>query len=136
MKTKQLIITLILIALSLFSTRISASVEDEFANTRGVKKGDLNKTGERGKYSSALRSKKFWTSEYKDTDLYGFSALPAGYFNHNSKDFTGRRAIAVFWSGIDENDQVWCRSLKYDSKKIERSYRPLPNGFSVRCVKD
>jgi uncharacterized protein (TIGR02145 family) len=109
---------------------------ENFRIFSGTKKEELNKTGARGKASRALRSKTFWPSEYKDADLFGFTAVPAGYFNHINGDFENKNTQCVFWSDEDAENQVWCRSLRYDSKRIERSSRPRPNGYSVRCLKD
>ena len=102
----------------------------------GMDKKELSKTGGRGKLGRTLRSKELWPSKYKDTDKFGLRSLPAGYFIYDLNQFYDLGKGCSFWAYEDAERAVWRRSMKYQSKKIERDYRPRSNGYSVRCVKN
>lgn len=106
----------------------------EFAH--GMKKKDLDKSGERGNIGIYLRSKRLWEFNYNQANKMGLKALPAGFLVYTSNDFIDLGRATTFWAGENSEGQLWCRCIKYNTKKIERNYPPRPNGLSVRCIKD
>ena len=76
------------------------------------------------------------------TDVYGFSALPAGYRN-NDGSFDGLGSDAAFWSfseyvrisGSGASD-AWYRNFYFSSAYVGRSVYNKTHGFSVRCAHD
>ena len=66
------------------------------------------------------------------TDAYGFSALPAGYFE---TDFSEVGSNAGFWSATEDgsaNARYW--NLNTDGAALGSTNKAF--GYSVRCVKD
>lgn len=80
-----------------------------------------------------LKSTSGWKSYGDGTDVFGFSALPAGFYNGHFSNFGYE---AAFWSSTEySSNGAYLMNLPfsgdhglYDSKKYY--------GFSVRCVKD
>ena len=124
------------------------TVDDEATATAG----ELHRTT-----GKMLRTTSGWRYDYNGTDEYGFSALPAGYFYHDSywdeDHFDLVRSSADFWSSteyisslsinIGNNAYSMYLAVEYDTN--ESSYQEY-GGFtyqyvksralSVRCVKD
>ena len=76
--------------------------------------------------------------EYHDsqfgTDLYGFSALPAGYYSLNG--FGASSYPGYFWSSTSQQPNTsYIRIITYDSPSIQRAAHDKRVGFSVRCVR-
>ncbi len=92
-----------------------------------------------GGYSTAgkaLKSSSGWRNGGYGTDVFSFSALPAGYGSSDgSEQFEG--GGAYFWSSteIGSNSSLVI-SLYYDRDSGARSPTFKNDGFSVRCVKD
>lgn len=79
-----------------------------------------------------LKSTTDWSSG-ASTDDYGFSALPAGYFNGS---FYSLGSITYFWTATKySSSNAYCRyfstGASMDSRSYDKSYQ-----FSVRLVKD
>lgn len=69
-------------------------------------------------------------------NIYGFSALPAGY-RILFGDFSNLSIVAYFWSSTEySNNGAWNRLLGYGHDGVFREDYNRGNGFSVRCVKD
>ena len=72
------------------------------------------------------------------TDLFGFSALPAGYCGYGEFSLAGYGAN--FWSATTESLSANAdgRYLYYDDEGFYSGsgYDDKGNGFSVRCLKD
>lgn len=69
---------------------------------------------------------------WKGTDIYGFSAVPAGYW---SKGFYYACSYAYFWTSESDGSRAWHQLIDagtsvYESNNIKY------DGFSVRLVKD
>ena len=52
-------------------------------------------------------------------------------------NFTILGLDATWWSSTPYDiNNAWYRSMSYDSSRVNRNYYNIPNGFSVRCVKN
>ena len=81
----------------------------------------------------------FWP-EVEITNSTGFSAVPAGYANLASKDFTGITEWAMFWVTPDDADTAGdlapVKYIKDDSPVIQTFMADKASyGASVRCVR-
>lgn len=68
-------------------------------------------------------------------DKYGFSALPAGNYYSNAKEFSFLGSNAFFWSSTENNEYSAYNLDIYDNDayvNINNNY----DGYSVRCLKD
>ncbi len=82
-----------------------------------------------------LKSISGWRGDGNGTDAFGFSALPAGNYNHGS--FYGDGRYANFWSSTENlSNDVYYMYLDYhyDVAYLESRYKNY--GFSVRCLRD
>ena len=70
------------------------------------------------------------------TDLYGFTALPAGVRNDNGQFYLlGEETI--FWSITEYSVySAWTQKLRHDSSLFVRIHNGKNGGYSVRCIKD
>ncbi len=84
-----------------------------------------------------LKDTLFWRSPNTGgTNVTGFSARPAGYWNDGGFD-NNFGARAVFWSSTKQDSHfVWSRTLSFDHDSLRRASQHPQYGFSVRCVKD
>lgn len=75
-----------------------------------------------------------WWAGNTGTDLFGFTALPGGYYVQNS--FWGIEYRAVFWSS--DNPAYTNRILDAPESGVRRvtGTNPGNEAFSVRCIKD
>ncbi len=74
---------------------------------------------------------KEWKSDPGGKDTYGFSALPAGYY-----DFYAGYA-ACFWSASEyDNNCAYYRSLDIEYEDLYYGWHSKNHGCSVRCLKD
>ena len=67
----------------------------------------------------------------------GFSALPAGYRNYNSGNYSTVGNGGYFWSFSEVNsyERVWSRKLDGNYSHVSRYESYKQNGFSIRCLK-
>ena len=86
-----------------------------------------------------LKSETGWKSGAKNTDVFGFSALPAGF-----RGYKEIYDMAYFWCSTESSNYTTGRS-KYNAYSVHMSYSEngayLTDysklvGFSVRCLKD
>jgi len=82
-----------------------------------------------------LKSTSGWSSAGNGIDLYGFSALPAGYYSPNT--FFKMGYSTGFW-GATESDSGYAsnRLLFYDVLRAYGNYGIKGYAYSVRCLKD
>ena len=66
------------------------------------------------------------------TDVYGFTALPGGYFVQG--DFWGPGYKGIFWSSNYQGKHF--RQMDWEQQMIKRQTGGSPLAISVRCVKD
>lgn len=69
------------------------------------------------------------------TDRYGFHVLPGGYRNYGG-GYGGLAADAYFWTATADPYVAVYHLFSHGSEKIGRNTNSLPNGLSVRCIKD
>lgn len=84
-----------------------------------------------------LNSKDFWVEPNFNTNSTKFSALPAGYYNAESRRFEDMMSETKFWYIGKEQDSAHnSLSIKYfcDSPIIENFENE--NAYSVRCVRN
>ena len=74
-----------------------------------------------------------WSSA---TDAFGFSALPAGYFNYYAvtKGFRDVGSYAFFWSATGDYSNAYRWRLYASDADLDLNAADV--GFSVRCLKD
>lgn len=81
-----------------------------------------------------LKSQTGWTA-YSGTDAFGFSALPAGYYNYGDFHYDG--FSAYFWSSTEGGGGgAYRMALGYYDDKGLLYYDIKYYGFSVRCIKN
>ena len=97
--------------------------------------------GGRLKAGKMLKSQTDWYDEGDGTDVYGFSALPAGCRN-NKGYFDSDGFSAFFWSAT-ENDapsgyvnSAYSMYLNFNYEKASFLIDVKSNAFSVRCIQD
>jgi len=102
----------------------------------GISESEVDSLGWRGtNEGTKLKSTTNWNNDGNGTDEFGFSAFPAGY--RDTKKYGDLKWGTYFWSSSIYNDTHVLRwGLNCINSKIEREYRSMHYGFSVRCVKD
>ncbi|MFC1840731.1 FISUMP domain-containing protein [Thermodesulfobacteriota bacterium] len=113
-------------------------------STLGMNLSDINRNDY---YSNSnnlgikLKSKsgwRFYLQNGNGRDLYGFKALPGGYFHYYTKRFMLYGTSISFWSSSSfDREKAIARSLDSANDRIERDeYFNKLHGCYVRCVKD
>lgn len=103
--------------------------------------GVVDVVGKTTKACSALRSSTGWFGESNGSDVFGFSALPAGHTDNLNYEY------AMFWSSTeyhdencDEGNYAYCgayfASLRFNNEFRYDAYGKNNIGLSVRCVRD
>ncbi|WP_295098542.1 fibrobacter succinogenes major paralogous domain-containing protein [uncultured Fibrobacter sp.] len=83
-----------------------------------------------------LKSRDGWDSDGYGTDTYGFTALPAGYWNYAGGSYQKDRE-AYFWSSTENSSEyAYYMDLFCNNKNAMMSYLYKKYGYSVRCLKD
>lgn len=82
-----------------------------------------------------LKSTSGWPTN-TGTDVYGFRALPGGYFNGTSVNYVGRDG--GWWSATESGASLaWNRNIKFlSSVAVGRMSADATYGFSLRCSQD
>ena len=96
--------------------------------------------GGKSKAGTVLKTQTGWI-DYTNKDAYGFSALPAGYRDGDSDNFSNIGYNAYFWTaaggmGFGNYYRAVYMGLDYYYDAATLNYNYKYNGFSVRCVKD
>ena len=85
---------------------------------------------------TVLKSTSGWNEGGNGTDVYGFSALPAGYRIYYG-DFYYVGDYANFWSATEsDTDYAYFRHLYYINEGMYTYNSDENYAFSVRCLKD
>ncbi len=98
-------------------------------------------------YGNSLKSTSGWYNNGNGSDIYGFSALPAGIRDRASGNFLNQTTMARWWSAtgggtISYTNEIGAFNfyLTSSSNVFEAGGamdgNSASNGFSVRCVKD
>lgn len=103
----------------------------------GMSAGEVASSGLRGNKGVTLKANSaLWTSSNNGTNLYGFSALPAGL---QSGGFWNYNDYAMFWAAMpgDASGCRWIPGEPGNDVGINRVLsRSSSEGYSVRYVKD
>lgn len=92
--------------------------------------------GGKDEAGKALKAKHGWNNSGNGTDLFDFSALPAGNYDIDSDyQYIGYRAL--FWSSTDvDADKATLLQLNHDRNSITYRTTRKWNYLSIRCVMD
>lgn len=90
--------------------------------------GTLGNAAVAGKY---LKSEGYWENA---EDIYGFAALPAGYYNTDEEEFMQQGSIAVFWGATESGTDAYVRVLKNSTNNIDAKEYPKTYKVSIRCL--
>ena len=85
-----------------------------------------------------LKSSSVWVDESRGTDAFGFSALPAGYYDAYVGDSKFKQVgeYTAFWSSrTSGSSYAYCWTLS-SSEDLRVSHYFWDYGYSVRCIKD
>ena len=94
-----------------------------------------NNTGWRGFDAGLnLKSTSGWRDNGNGTDLYGFTALPAGR-RWEGGGFGSITSTAIFWTSSKFDSNPWTRYLSDGTGKVGKNDIFITIGYSVRCLK-
>lgn len=83
-----------------------------------------------------LKSTSGWIEDGNGTNLYGFTALPAGVRDYYGY-VTNHGKLALFWTSSGTNNiDAWFRMLRYEFDNICNTDLLKERGHSVRCLKN
>lgn len=84
-----------------------------------------------------LKSDSGWEDDKDGTNVYGFSAFPAGsYVPDNNHDFETAGYQTIFWSSTEVNNGVFVKGLDKTDNFYTWSDGKGGSGCSIRCIKD
>ena len=87
-----------------------------------------------------LKSTEGWNDYFgtsgNGSDIYSFSALPAGYRNNHEGRYSYEGNLTFFWSSTVRDYSAYNMRLDYNLDSANLGYDSKYNGFSVRCLKD
>ena len=99
-------------------------------------KGLFSAVGDVSYAGKILKSQSGWENKGNGSDIYGFSALPAGDRGPKG-DFYYDGAHAFFWSSTTSNrDDAYSMELNNHFDRADLDLSQKSYGFSVRCVKN
>lgn len=86
-----------------------------------------------------LKTVSGWDTSYSDyiagTDVYGFSALPVGYYYYTF--FEGAGDYSYWWTAVaNGNSAAYSRGMYYGNAYMSHLSYYQTYGFSIRCLKD
>ncbi len=110
--------------LELVKLRTEQIVTQKKLNAEPLKKGE-------DKFYNHLRDSS-WKNGF---DSFGFSALPAGYYDSYNKKFYSVGSIADFWSSTENSSRYAYYLYIYDRSAYVNGY-DKNFGYSVRCLQD
>lgn len=85
-----------------------------------------------------LKSNSGWQESGNGSNIFEFTALPAGYKRHPNGSFIDLGSGAHFWTSTPElkDSYAWRWMLESDNEDIHFDYDNGSNAYSVRCIKD
>ena len=99
-----------------------------------------------GSLAKVLAATTHWTSTTSSSTIgsnlaknnsSGFTALPGGYRLSPTSAFKMINLQGAWWSSSQYNDSTaWNLALTYNQTTVDRSYKSIKSGYSVRCIKD
>jgi len=88
-------------------------------------------------FAPQLKSKNHWvTPPGNGTDNFGFTALPAGWFNSGTNRFEDLYGYTGWWTSDSGSATTSDASLSYFCDKIQTLPKSKTDKLSVRCVRD
>ena len=84
--------------------------------------------------SRHLRTKYEWNE--KADDAYDFSALPAGFYDGEDREFDDLGSYAYFWSSTEDVSGYAAYNLRIRGSEALVYGGDKGDGFSVRCLQD
>jgi len=104
----------------------------------GMSQSEADTEGYRGTdEGSKLKSTSKWYNNDYASNTSGFTALPGGYHQSSSGNFSSIVFDGNWWSSSEfSGSNAWSRYLSVGSAKVYRSNNDKTHGFSVRCVKE
>ena len=82
----------------------------------------------------ALKSTELWTLGAGKKNDYGFSAIPAGYFDTTFQELG---TVAEFWTRENYNDSLaFYYSISGSTESLGKYAKKSIVGRSIRCVQD
>ena len=81
-----------------------------------------------------LKSQSGWNDNGNGTNVSGFSALPAGFWNYTFDNFYGDGNHVSFWSSKDDQSYAYYLRIGNDYARLGDDFKNM--GLSVRCLKD
>ena len=87
--------------------------------------------------ADALKSPLYWL-DGGGSNMTGFSALPAGWYNGDKDRYEGMYGETYFWSteGVKATTQNSAFGLIFKCDELFETDRKLGVGYSVRCIKE
>lgn len=86
---------------------------------------------------SVLKSNAGWNGSGNGTDVYSFSALPAGLRDYDGIYRSTEGSYAIFWSSTEySSNYAYYMRLDYDRDSADLNIHTKDLGLSVRCLKD
>jgi uncharacterized protein (TIGR02145 family) len=108
-------------------------MEEELINTESRERNSSD-AGLKLKSKSGWR---FYIQNGNGTDLYGFNALPGGFYQAYSKTFLWWGTHIIFWTSSEtDTENAITRELDSDSDGMDRSANYKVHGCYCRCVKN
>lgn len=92
--------------------------------------------GHAGNDALALKTTSGWDNNKNGTDVYGFSAYPAGWRSANDGNFYSRGAAVNYWGSDDDGRYGWTFHItnSLDTTRVYSAQKTA--GFAIRCLKD
>ena len=112
---------------------LEGNVDSQFI----VNDPEWDKTAGRGfDAGKNLKSTHDWFNNGNGTDLYQFTALPAGYKVRDGGFYMFLEG-AIIWTSTEASvEDKWARALRYNTDQIMRSPYSKISGRSVRCLRN
>ncbi|MFO8054150.1 MAG: FISUMP domain-containing protein [Bacteroidales bacterium] len=96
----------------------------------------LSAHGYKDTEGTALKSTTGWGPSHKNTDNYGFNALPGGY-RHKFGSFSGTGGFGRWWTATQINTHdAWFIYLSKNRNQVLKRSLSKKNGLYVRCLKN
>jgi len=89
----------------------------------------------------ALKAKSGWIDPVgksgNGSDVYGWAALPGGYYGYYDSSFTAAEVDGYWWTATESwNDRAHSRNMYYGNGYLSENGFHKNVGLSVRCLKD
>ncbi|MFC2137499.1 FISUMP domain-containing protein, partial [Bacteroidota bacterium] len=97
----------------------------------------ISTDGYSGNEGTVLKASNGWDNNGNGIDIYGFSALPGGFCDHNDGFFYSGSDNAYWISSAEtSSNRAWGRSISSSNSTMNYDNNYKSEGNSVRCLKD